>query len=141
MLWQKDHHIIVQRLLSSAGCCAGCWYLFDSEGLYVNSEVSSPYCQRKNNFGTHTHTKTQIATIRNKIEIDAAELYNLLGQSIFVTSHRNLAHKRMEGKRIRRHKKEADESPLEFNGELMLHQDGSFWNSSIWIEVHRLQEI
>ena len=39
----SSHHMMVHRLLSSAGCAAACWYLCDSDGLYVNSEVSSPY--------------------------------------------------------------------------------------------------
>lgn len=39
----KRDHIIVQRLFSSAVCEFACWNLLDSDGLYVNSEVSSPY--------------------------------------------------------------------------------------------------
>lgn len=41
---ERGHHITMQRLVSSAACVGACWYLFDSDGLYVNSEVSSPYC-------------------------------------------------------------------------------------------------
>lgn len=41
---QSGHHIMMQRLLSSDCCVADCWYLLDSDGLYVNSAVSSPYC-------------------------------------------------------------------------------------------------
>lgn len=37
-------HMMVQRLFSSTGCAATCWNLWDSDGLYVNSVVSSPYC-------------------------------------------------------------------------------------------------
>jgi len=39
----KRDHIMVQRLFSSVGCEFTCWNLLDSGGLYVNSEVSSPY--------------------------------------------------------------------------------------------------
>lgn len=40
---QDGDYIMLQRLLSSAGCAAVCWFRFDSDGLYVNLEVSSPY--------------------------------------------------------------------------------------------------
>lgn len=36
-------YMMVQRLLSSAGCAGACWYLCGSDGLYVNSEVFNPY--------------------------------------------------------------------------------------------------
>ena len=38
-------YIMLQRLLSSVWVgVVACWNLFDSEGLYENSAVSSPYC-------------------------------------------------------------------------------------------------
>lgn len=41
-----SYHMMVHRLLSSVGCCCPGGYLFDSDGLYVNSEVSRPYFSR-----------------------------------------------------------------------------------------------
>ena len=36
--------MMVHRPFSSFGCVGICWNRCDSEGLYVNSDVSSPYC-------------------------------------------------------------------------------------------------
>lgn len=39
--------MMVHRPFSSFGCAGICWNRCDSEGLYVNSDVSSPYCFKK----------------------------------------------------------------------------------------------
>ena len=62
---------MVHRPFSSFGCVGICWNRCDSEGLYVNSDVSSPYW-----FNKKTHQRISVSRFFSPVVSKAFTQFN-----------------------------------------------------------------